>query len=474
MTLWPHQRAAIDFATPKPAALLAMGMGTGKSLTALEIARRWQAHRILITCPVSVCRSWEREIREWSMPWRVLRLDSGSVRDKMERARDAVHLHAPLAVIVNHESLWRAPFGAWAMGIAWDALICDESHRAKAPAGRLSHYLRYLAQKIPRRLALTGTPAAHSPLDLYAQFRFLDSRIYGTSYHAFKRRYAVMGGYQQHQVIGFQRTEELWERFSRIAFQARKEDVLTLPPEMDLLRETRLEPKAQRVYDQISRVFWAEIESGEVTVSNALVKLLRLQQISSGWLTSDDGEPTEVSTAKSNLLDDVLVDLTPPVVVFCRFVRDLDTVALAAKRRGWVYGEISGRRKDALDEDARLTRGVDIVGAQIQSGGVGIDLSRASTAIFYSVGFSLAEYLQARARLHRPGQANPVRHIHLSCVGTIDAKILAALRKRQEVVEAILKGGSNERHPDRESLREAGGPEDRARDGAAPGEGISG
>lgn len=438
--LWAHQRAAVDFAAGKPGAMLALEMGLGKTLTTLAIAERVRAKRILITCPLSVVRVWPREIeRHVAEPWDVLPLDGAGVKAK---AADAATFLArgiserPSVVVVNHESLWREPFRTLALRTLWDLLVVDEIHRAKAPGGKLSRFLSDLGLRVPRRLGLTGTPMPHSPLDLYAQTRVLDRSVFGTSYQRFKMRFAVLGGYQNHQVVGFQNMDELVRRFARVAYQARKADTLDLPEEVHTTRTCQLEPSARRLYDRIETDFYAEVDRGEVTVANALVKLLRLQQVTGGVVKLDTGELQGVSEAKGDLLADVLADAFEPVVVFCRFRADLDTVAAVAERLGRKYGEVSGRRKD-LDE-ARYPEGVEILGVQISSGGVGIDLTRAAVGVFYSTGYSLGEYLQACARLHRPGQTRSVTFLHLLAEGTVDEKVFAALQRREEVVEAIL------------------------------------
>jgi SNF2 family DNA or RNA helicase len=137
------------------------------------------------------------------------------------------------------------------------------------------------------------------------------------------------------------------------------------------------------------------------------------------------------------VLADRLEDLpvTEPVVVFCRFRSDLEDVAAVARELGREYAEVSGERKDL----ERWQRGdAVILGVQMQSGGVGIDCSRAAYAFYYSLGFSLGDYEQSLARLRRPGQTRCVRYYHLVCEGTVDAQVYAALRERRHVVEAVL------------------------------------
>jgi SNF2 family DNA or RNA helicase len=194
-----------------------------------------------------------------------------------------------------------------------------------------------------------------------------------------------------------------------------------------------------KFYRQLEKEMTAEISAGTVTAANALTKLLRLQQATSGYARTDeagtvliDGMPT-----KRAVLEDRLSDLpvTEPVVVFCRFRSDLDDVQAAARELGREYAEVSGERKDL----ERWQAGdAVILGVQIQSGGVGIDLTRAAYAVYYSLGYSLGDYEQSLARLRRPGQTRCVRYYHLVAPGTVDQQVYAALRERRSVVEAVL------------------------------------
>ncbi|MBM4022314.1 MAG: DEAD/DEAH box helicase [Planctomycetes bacterium] len=185
----------------------------------------------------------------------------------------------------------------------------------------------------------------------------------------------------------------------------------------------------------------AEIGAGTVTASNALTKLLRLAQATGGYARVDNAAavtPIDGTPSKRLALQDRLTDLpvTEPVVVFCRFRSDLDDVAAAARDLGREYAEVSGERKDL----ERWQAGdAVILGVQMQSGGVGIDLSRAAYALYYSLGYSLGDYEQSLARLRRPGQTRCVRYYHLVCEGTVDEQVYAALRERRNVVDAVLK-----------------------------------
>ena len=209
--------------------------------------------------------------------------------------------------------------------------MLDEAHRIKSPGSRVSLYCTALGKQVPYRMALTGTPAHNSPLDVYAQYRFLDPGIFGTNFSAFRDRYAVMGGYGGYQVIAYRVSptlpdgqpnpyyspkldQEFQERMYSLAFRVRTGDVLDLPPEMDEERRFDLSDSARKIYTKLYRDMVAGVGSGKVTVANALTRLLRLQQITSGFLPVEDNEDgttnlQQIDTGKQELLADLLEDL---------------------------------------------------------------------------------------------------------------------------------------------------------------------
>jgi SNF2 family DNA or RNA helicase len=424
------------------ACLLALEMGVGKTLVALMVLASLAPQRVLICCPLRVVPVWEKEInKHLDLPLIVVPLDDriGSVAAKTKLAAEKLRLAEgtgrPLVIIINYESVWRNPFIDWVESIPWGLIVSDECHRLKAPGGKASLAFRRLRQHAHYRLALTGTPM-NSPLDVYAQFRFLNPTIFGPSFAAFRQKYAVMGGFQGRQVTGFQHLDELEALMGTITYRVSK-DVLDLPPQTHVTYQCELSPEAKRIYRDLEDDFTAEVLDGRVTATNAMVKLLRLQQVAGGWVKTDDGQLHRVDYAKEKLLADTLEDIGPAesAVVFCRFRADLDAVHAAAQTAHCTSLELSGRRDDLK----RWQQGeAQVLAVQISAGGVGVDLTRARYSIYYSLSFSLGEYDQALSRVHRPGQTRPVEHIHLVARNTVDTKIMRALEKRAEVVAAIL------------------------------------
>ena len=233
----------------------------------------------------------------------------------------------PFICVINYDSMWREPFCDWAEKILWDMVVADELHRGKQASGKASLELKRLRGKARYRVGLTGTPMPHGPMDIFAQFRFLDVRIFGPAFSAFRQKYAVMGGYQRKQITGFQHLDQLEKLMATITFRVGKE-VLDLPAETSVTYYCELTGEVARIYKDLDEDFVAQVKDGTITAANAMVKLLRLQQVTGGCVPTDDAVAHRVDSAKLKLLADTLQDIgaEEPVVVFGRFHADLDAV----------------------------------------------------------------------------------------------------------------------------------------------------
>lgn len=459
--LWPHQQAAIDKIAPLGRGMLAMDMGCGKTLTALELLRVWDCRRVLILCPKSVVQVWQKEFcKHLGSAWRVVALDNGTVAKRAEQVQTAVLCSdcdgSRLAVVVNYDALTYHPLGPMKtqkgvlLDTPWDCLVMDESHRLKSPHGRQSMVAREIADKTTHRLGLTGTPMPHSPLDIWGQFRAIEPRLYGWRYKEFEAKYAVWGperttreGRTFREIEGFQNTGDLHRRMYTHAYRVKSDDVLSLPETMDIERYCLLEPKSRRVYDALETDLRAEIEDGTVTAANALTKLLRLAQVANGFTKDDEtGETRQIGSEKADLLADVIADIPQeePLVVFGRFHHDLETVHAVCRKSGRRSCELSGRIDELASWQSAGNDGPTVIAVQLKAGGLGVDFTRARLQVYFALDYSLGDYLQTRKRIHRPGQTRNVTYIHLIAAGTVDEDVHAALATRQDVVNSVLDG----------------------------------
>lgn len=455
--IWRHQAEGRDFAhrlwkEGHRGVMLAMIMGSGKTRLAIELVGDLDVRLVLIVCPRRVIDVWRAQFSQYSTgEWQFAALDSrvGSVRDKMALARDmyswARERNQRLVVCINYESARIEPFASWALRVPWPVVVSDEIHRIKDAAGRTSRFMSKLGVRAHFRLGLTGTPMPHMPLDIWGQFRFLDPRILDPTYGSFKIRHAVMGGYFNKEIVAWRDLDQLYEKFRSISFQV-DASVLDLPPAIDETIQADFTPEGERAYREMENemITWIRtMDEGRVpvTAANAMVRLMRLQQITGGSLPDEQLQPVIVDTAKERLLEDFLADVgREPVVVFAVYKADLAAIRRAARMNSLLSGEVSGAQDDLKAWQRGGKEDPTVLAVQMQSGAEGIDMTRARLAVYYSHGFSLALYQQSRARILRPPQKQPVAFYHLQIRYSIDAHILRAVLARQDLVEGVLKG----------------------------------
>ena len=409
----------------------------GKSKAAIDIIRNRQSKKTLVLSPLSVVSVWPRQVAtHWGDdPPRVLALNSGLVNKKAARLREMIDGDSLIAVI-NYDSAWREPLRSILLKQKWDAVVFDEHHKSKGPGTKTSLFASALRNSAKFRIALSGTPMPKDLLDLYAQLRALDPGLLGTSFVKFRNEHAVMGGYQNKQVVRWQNVEKLMRRVGKIMFRVETPDELDLPPATFIPIEVELSAAERRVYRQMKDSLVVDLKSGEsVSSTNVLSKLLRLQQLAGGYIHDRERNEFErFGSSKEEILLDLMTDMNEPVVVCCRFREDLRAVQRCAEKLNRKYGEVSGERKDVAgtwDGDEM------VLGVQIQSGGLGIDLTRARLCVLYSTGYSLGDYEQFLARVLRPGQKRPVTYYHMVCKGTVEEAIEASLRAKKNVIEFV-------------------------------------
>lgn len=505
---WLHQKQGYWFAHDLDAAGLFLGMGTGKTKLIIALAEGWDVSKALILCPSKVVDVWPAQFngplfipdpKETECPechgsgweavdaetgikrsceicdgdgrymdetnvkkldhghavrrWQVLALDKkqgGSVTRRASIAKQALEnasARHPVAVVTNYQAAIREPMKSLLLEEMWDLVACDESDALKSPGGVTSKLAGRLHKRSRKRLCSTGTPFAQTPLDIYGQYRFLDPAIFGTSNFRFKQHYAVLGGFEGKQVVALQNEQELARKVASIAYQC-GEEVLDLPPAMPPERRTCLLSKESvRIYNELDTELIADVKDGVVTASNALTRLLRLQQATSGHTKTDDDKALVIGEEKKGLLAELLEELPKeePVVVFVRFRHDIRVVREVCEAQGRRCGEVSGAHSDLVG--AKFPPDKDVLAVQIQSGGAGVDLTRAAYAVYFSIGFSLRDYLQSLKRVHRPGQTRPTHYYHLVAEkpgekpkdrATVDQLVFEALKEREQVVERVL------------------------------------
>lgn len=445
---------ALDAKTPGGGFGELFEMGCGKTLTTIAVAgalyNLGKIDRVLVVAPTSVCSVWPHDLNQFAaFPWEARVL----LGDKKKRLKALNELEnwpfkALRIAVINYESTHRDGIFEALAAYKPDLIVCDESQRIKNPSAAQSKALHKLGDAAPFRMILSGTPVQNNAVDLYSQYRFLDPAVYGANFYAFKNRYCIMGGYGQHQIVGYRNMDELVEKEHSVAYRVTKEECLDLPQQTFINRYVQFTDAEQAIYEQLRKSSFLELETGEnVTATTILTMYLRLMQLTGGFLTADEStRPKQVNTAKldalADIVDDYVVDAGKKLVIFARFRAEIAAIENLLRLRkiqyGSIYGDVPMEERGKIVEDFQTNPDTKVFVAQIQTAGLGITLHAASTAVFYSYDYNYANYAQALARIHRIGQRLPVTYIHLVVDGSIDEKILAALENKEDMAKTVV------------------------------------
>lgn len=429
-------------------------MGCGKTLTAIAIAgaayEKGEIEKVLVVAPTSVCSVWPKEFSDYAdFKYKVNVL----LGDKKKRLQELEALKnfpfkALKVAVINYESTWRE--GLFEALIDWkpDLVIADESQRIKTHDAEQSKAMHQIGDVAKYKLILSGTPVQNDAIDLFSQYRFLNPTIFGWNYYAFRNRYAIMGGFNRKQIVGYKDLDQLIQKEHSIAYRVTKDEALDLPEQTFLTRYIQLAGKEKQLYDKIKKDSFAELENGGmITAPTVLTKLLRLQQFTGGFIQADEGtKPELVFKGKLNALDDILEDYVigegKKLVVFCRFRPEIDLIQRLLEKKKIqyrsIYGDIKIDDRGPIVADFQKIPEIKVFLAQIDTAGLGITLTAADICVYYSENFNYAAYSQSLARIHRIGQRNVCTYIHLVVEKTVDEVILKALSKKEDLAKTIV------------------------------------
>jgi SNF2 family DNA or RNA helicase len=435
--LFDHQKKAYAIGMSLDSAAFLMEMGTGKTLSAIAVAGKrfvdGQIKRLLVVAPLSVLHVWEKEfIKHANYPFYI----------RKQVLKDGDREGVLNVFIISYETSWRISDEI----ISWkpEMVIADESQKIKNTDSKRTVFLHDLGRKVRYKFILTGTPVTQSPLDVFAQYKFLNTSIFGDGVTKFKEKYAVLDHFGA--VISYKNLDDLSERALSIAYRVKKEDVLDLPPFVDEIMYCELD-ESKEIYDSLNNKMKLIFAKGNINHNEVLSQLQRLSQVAGGFFSEKrNGEIiiSPVGKEKLNLFESIVSEFPndKKFVVFCRYRAEINAVSELLNRLNITNEVITGDTK-MEDRNTILDRFKDdktlrCIVLNIQVGSVGIDLTAADTMIFYSHSYSYADYEQARARIHRNGQVNKCTYIHLIAKDTIDERVLESLGEKKDVADQIV------------------------------------
>ena len=462
---YAHQAAYLSrFWEDRESALFA-DMGTGKSYMLINnmcmLYDNGKINGALIVAPKGVYRNWaELELQKhipdhvewsvgvWSTPMN--KRAQAAIMD-LFTVDDKLHI-----LMMNVESLSQMKGKALQLAerflLSHTALMAvDESTTIKNPQANRTKQITKVGTRAAYRRILTGSPVTKSPLDLYAQCGFLNHELLGfSSYYAFQMRYAVtarraFGAREFNQVVGYRRLDELNDKLKPFAFRVTKEECIDLPPKVYTRRDVDLTDEQARLYKEMKRLALAEVEGGITTTTTALTQILRLHQICCGHLKTDDGEIREIPNNRIKSMMEALEEINGKVIIWANYTHDIHAIykALSEEYGGGAAATYHGETH--VEDRQKIVNKFQDPGSELRffigqpkTGGYGLTLTEAQTVIYYSNNYDLEVRLQSEDRAHRIGQKSSVLYIDLMSPGTIDEKIVSALRDKINIATLVL------------------------------------
>jgi len=422
---YAHQKHGFNLGMNNSKCALFWSMGTGKTWVAINcLEKRIRDERVknaLIVCPKSVISSWQREFEI-----------HGTIKPSIIKSKKPI---PPGACLVNYQLLIFIKEALMAQ--KWDMIILDESTYIKSTSAKVTKFVWKLVKEIPFRMILTGTPVTQGCEDLFAQFMALDDgQTFGNSFFTFRNRYFVNRGFAYPDwQLKSGALELIREKMKTRSHRITKEQCLDLPPKNYQVLEVKMLPAQAKAYKEIEKELLTIIDDVTIAIPYLMTKLIRLSQITSGFI-HHDGADIELKHDKLNTLLEILQD-KPKAVIWCLFRHDINIIMTALGNEaveisGNTTGEQRGENISRFQNgDARFLVG------QIRAGGIGVTLTAANFVVYYSQGYSLIDRLQSEDRTHRIGTIGTVTYVDLVSPKTVDVEILKAIKAKKDVADYV-------------------------------------
>lgn len=411
---------------------LFMEQGTGKTLPALcrilDLLRSGSIEEALVVAPKSALGAWERDVELFDD------LDRDILRGGI--------------TLINYDKVWRggdkSPY--WKK---YGAIILDEAHNIKNRSSQRAKFLLKLACMSDYRYLLTGTPIGNGQLEnIYSLYTFLDpylergrvcSRIFGGSYQKFQDRYCILNMY--HKPSSYIHVKELQEIINEHSYRVKKIECQDLPEKLpdEIVKVDLLEKK---LYKKLATE--SAILEYEILAENPLSRLVKLRQLSSGYLTYKEGREDkllDLKTEKLSVLQEILEGYPDDkkVVIFAEFKRSIAKISELLRKMKIRFVVLDGDQKDkTIWRKFQADKKIRVIVCQYKTANAGIDLFASDTIIYYEPTLSSNVLEQSRDRIHRTGQKEKCSYIHLLTKGTVEVDIYRALAGYSDFSEALF------------------------------------
>jgi SNF2 family DNA or RNA helicase len=455
-----HQLKALEMSWDKEVFAYFMEMGTGKSKVLIDnismLYDKGKINGVLLIAPKGVYKNWfdseipnhmpdhiERKIGFWQT-----KPEAPDMQALFETDED---LHICIMNVEAFSTKKGLLFAQKFLSCHRALIGIDESTTIKNPTAKRTKSILALSKHSKYRRILTGSPVTKSPLDLFSQCQFLDPWLLNQqSYYAFRTRYAVcrkinVSGRQVEIVVGYRNLGELSEILKPFSYRVLKDDCLDLPKKTFMKRIIQLSDEQKKLYKQMKETALAILNGKMTSTATVITQMMRLHQITCGHFKSDDGTVQEIKTSRLDELMNILEEIEGKAVIWAHYRHDIASIVKAVSKKYGLESVVTYFGDTTTDERQNAIKQIQdpdspvrfIVGTP-QTGGYGITLTEASTMIYYSNGYDLEKRQQSEARIDRIGQERPMTYVDIIAEGTIDEKIVKALRDKINIATEVM------------------------------------
>ena len=459
---YKHQLTALEKSWNKETYAYFMEMGTGKTKVLIDnmsmLYDKGKIDGALIVAPKGVIKTWYEQELPTHLPDHIENVtvlwQPNITKGQQEKLESLFEIETSLHILVMNVEAFSTDkgmkFASKFLNSHRVLMAIDESTTIKTPTAKRTKNIIGLSKHAKYRRIMTGSPVTKNPLDLYTQCEFLDPfHLDHASFYSFRNRYAVMKsmhvrGRTIQVVHAFQNLGELSDKLQGFSYRVLKEDCLDLPPKNFTKRHIVLTSEQRKIYEQMKKTALATLNGKVTSTVTVLTQLMRMQQITCGHFTADDGSTQLIPNNRTTELMNVLEETEGKAIIWANYQKDITNIIEGIVKEygpGSVVDYYGLTPQDERQDNIRKFQSDPkcrfIVGTP-STGGYGITLTTANTVIYYSNGYDLEKRLQSEDRAHRIGQTKSVTYVDIICEDTVDEKITKALRKKINIASEVL------------------------------------
>lgn len=422
--------------------ILADSMGLGKTwqmATALECKYKLgQLKRGVILCKASLLYNWKEEVEKFTDLKAVIYEGNSSKRIKLYcNLTEDTDWNA---LVVSYETFRNDinRFQDIDSRVGLDFMVADEAQKIANPTTKIGTVIHYIPFKY--KYLLTGSPLPNSPLQAYNYFKL--GGAVKTNWWAFQKRYAIFGGFNNKEVIGYKNMKELKVLFELHMLRRLKHDKLkSLPPA--LFRDIRVDmtTKQAKAYKAVKESIMEDLKESSIeSLPNALSKLMRLQQVTDSPALLD----IEADSAKLSALDDLTEDIIDTddnkVIIFTKFKTMVDLLLKKYERYNpaYIHGGVTAENRHKMVKAFQNDKEVKMFIGCAPACREGLTLTASADVIFIDMEWNWANYEQAYSRAHRIGQHKHVMVHNIICRSSIDEHVYNIIKSKKNMSETLL------------------------------------